>query len=59
MFGLEEAEGAEVVEDDAWAEDEVVGAENSATMSIIHPKPLTPTSKPGLGVRMVTLDGMF
>jgi hypothetical protein len=52
VLGLEAAEAA-------GAADEAGGAENSATTSIIHPKPLTPTSVPGLGVRMVTLDGMF
>jgi hypothetical protein len=46
--------------DVAAVEDEAPGgAENSATTSIIHPIPLTPTDAPSVGVRIVTLLGVF
>lgn len=47
------------LEDTGEAEGVADGAENSATTSIIHPTPLTPTDEPSCGVRIVTLLGMF
>ena len=58
----EEAEvaAAEAVADDAAVLDEAAdGVENSATTSINHPIPLTPTDEPSRGVRIVTLLGIF